>query len=64
MKIPWKLEAWFRADLVKARMHGIKPQTIITIWVPRIRDEMGADWGGLTERDIRAELERIKEGKE
>ena len=62
MKIPPKLLALFRADLAKAQMRGTKPQTIITIWVPRIRDEMGAAWGGKTEHEIRIELDRIEEG--
>ena len=60
MKLPPKLLALFRADLAKARMQGIKPQTIKTIWLPRIRDEMRAAWGGKTEHEIRMELDRIE----
>lgn len=60
MKLPAKMEEGFRADLARARMQGTKPQTIITIWTPRIRDEIGAAWGGKTEHEIRLELKRIE----
>ena len=59
MKLPPKMEDLFLNDLRVARVTGAKVKTIITIHEAMIAEKMGSAFGGQTQKDIRAELERL-----